>query len=156
MNPTDTDISLWVGVVCVWCVCPRVINKVVSVGLNHAALCSWVNIRVSWKDSSSIVCVFSVRPLILNNNDFLMWTCDYIVMVKYGFSWLHWKWGTKCDLLHQYRLQQSARWGNLHKFKSNLKRARCVSQWRRTLLWRGRAIHNTLLIYIQKLSWLIS
>lgn len=78
----DSDITPCV------CVCsdPRVINKVISVCLNHTALCSWVNIRVNGKDSSSVVCVFSVRPPILNNNDFLMWTCDYIVMVKYGSS----------------------------------------------------------------------
>lgn len=65
------------------CVCvssnPCVINKVVSVCLNHAALCSRVNMRVNGKDSYGIVSVFSVRPPILNNNDFLMWNCDYIV-----------------------------------------------------------------------------
>lgn len=43
-----------------WCVCssPHVINKIVSVCLNHAALCSWVNIRVNGKDSYSKVSVF--------------------------------------------------------------------------------------------------
>ncbi len=48
----------------VWRVCsnPRVINKVVSLRLNHAALCSWVNSRVNGEDSYSIVSVFSVRP----------------------------------------------------------------------------------------------
>lgn len=113
------------------CSNPLVINKVVSVCLNHAALCSWVNIRVNGEDSYSIVSVFSVRPPILNNNDFLMWNCDYIVMVKYGSSWLHWKWGPKRELLQQHRLQRCARWGNLHKFKSNLNRASSIGQRRR-------------------------
>lgn len=136
MDPTDNDITLRVCVVCV-CSKPPVINKVVSVCLNHAAPCSWVNIRVNGKDSYSIVSVFSVRPLILNNNDFLMWTCDYIVMVKYGSSWPHWKLGPKCELLQQHRLQQYVRWGNLHKFKSNLNRASSVSQCSWTLLRGG-------------------
>lgn len=70
---------------CAMCVQTRVINKVVSVCLNHAALSSRVNVSVNGKDSWSIVSVFSVRPRILNNNDFLMWSCDYTVMVKYGF-----------------------------------------------------------------------
>lgn len=76
--------------VCAVCLCvfsnPHVINTVVSVCLNHAALCSWVNIHVNGKDSSGVVSVFSVRTPILNNNDFLMWNCDYIVMVKYESS----------------------------------------------------------------------
>lgn len=117
---------------CVVCVCvssnPCVINKVVSVCLNHTALCSRVNMRVNGKDSYGIVSVFSVRPPILNNNDFLMWNCDYIVTVKYGSSWPHWKWGPKRELLQQHRLQRCARWGNLHKFKSNLNRAGSVME----------------------------
>lgn len=73
---------------CVLCVCasskPPVINKAVSVRLNHAVPPSKVNTRVNGEDGYNIVSVFSVGPLILNNNDFLMWNCDYIVTVKYS------------------------------------------------------------------------
>lgn len=113
---------------CAVCVETRVINKVVSMCLNHAALASRVNIRVNGQDSESRAGVFSVRARILNNNDFLMWNCDYNVLVKYGFSWPHWKLGPKRELLQQHRLQRCARWGNLHKFKSNLNRASNVME----------------------------
>lgn len=36
-------------------------------------------------------CFLSRAHRILNNNDFLMWNCDYIVMVRYGSSRPHWK-----------------------------------------------------------------
>lgn len=68
------------------CSRPHVINKAVSAHLNHSGLCSWVNTQVNGKNNNSKVSVFSVRSTILNNNDFLMWTCDYTVTVKYGSS----------------------------------------------------------------------
>lgn len=64
----------------------RAINTVASVRLNHAAPLSRVNTRVNGKGGSSAVSVFPVGPRILNNNDFLMWNCDYIVTVRYGSS----------------------------------------------------------------------
>lgn len=102
---------------------PCQINKVVSMCLNQTDLCSRVNMRINGSDSSGLVSVFSARSLILNNNDFLMGNCDYIVRVKYRPARPPRKRGPKRELLWRCRLQQRSRWANLHKFKSNLERA---------------------------------
>lgn len=89
--------------------------------LNHLSLCSWVNMcaeRQRLRDF--IASVFLDEASILNNNDFLMCSCDYVVMVKYGaLGWLGDEGATR-EILQRHRLQHRPRWSNLHKFKSNL------------------------------------
>lgn len=107
---------------------PCQVNKVVSMRLNQADLCSRVNMRINGSDSSGLVSVFSARSLILNNNDFLMWNCDYIVRVKYRPARPLLKRGPKRELLRRRRLRRRSRWANLHKFKSNLEGACSVME----------------------------
>jgi len=53
-------------------------------------------------------CFLDEAP-ILNNNDFLMQSCDYVVMVKYGaLGWLGEE-GATCEILQQHRLQHRPR-----------------------------------------------
>lgn len=67
-----------------------------------------------------IASVFLDEASILNNNDFLMRSCDYVVTVKYGaLGWLGDEGATR-EILQRHRLQHRPRWSNLHKFKSNL------------------------------------
>lgn len=77
--------------------------------LNQADLCSRVNMRINGSDSSGLVSVFSARSPILNNNDFLMWNCDYIVRVKYRPARPARKRGPKRELLQRRRLQRRSR-----------------------------------------------
>lgn len=54
--------------------------------------------------------VFSQAGLrFLNNNDFLMWNCDYIVRVKYRSALAPRKRGPKRELLRRRGLQRRSR-----------------------------------------------
>lgn len=56
-----------------------------------------------------IASVFLDEAPILNNNDFLMRSCDYVVRVKYGaLGWLGDEGATR-EILQQHRLQRRPR-----------------------------------------------